>query len=193
MLRRAQQAYELGRWRASGRRGAAPHLLKQRLVHKLARRFETPVFIETGTYLGDMCLAMRRRFRSIYSIELDERLYQRAKAVFAREEHVTLLHGDSASTLPLVLSNVDVPCLFWLDGHYSSGVTARGSTDYPIIDELAHIGAHRVVGHVVVIGDARLFTGSDGTPSLGDVIDAARAAAPTHQVTIANDVIVLTP
>lgn len=193
ILRRMQQIYEVGRWMSSGRKGAAPHLVKQRLVRTLARQCGTPVFVETGTYLGDMCLAMRRRFRAIYSIELDRRLHQRAMALFAGDPHVTVLHGDSAATLPRILDDVDVPCLFWLDGHYSSGVTARGSVDYPIIAELGHIGAHPVDRHVVPIDDAGLFTGTDGTPSLSEVIAAARAAAPDHRIEVTHDVIIVAP
>ena len=183
----------MGRWIACGRRGAAPHLVKQRLIRKLARKFETPIFIETGTYLGDMCLAMRRRFRSIYSIELDERLYHRAENLFAGHDHVTLLQGDSAAMLPQVLAQVEDPCLFWLDGHYSGGVTARSSQDFPIIDELNHIGLHEVDAHVVLIDDVRTFTGTRGAPALGDVLEAGKAAFPRHELAITNDVIVFTP
>jgi hypothetical protein len=136
---------------------------------------------------------MRRRFREIYSIELDEALHRRAQLLLAGEPHVTLLRGDSASTLRTVLERIDSPAIFWLDGHYSGGVTARGSVDYPIIDELRHIGAHPIDDHVILVDDARLFTGTDGTPSLGAVIDAARAAAPGHEVTVDHDVIAVFP
>ena len=119
LLRRAQHTYEIARWIRSGKQGAAPHLIKQRLIRRMARRFDTPVLVETGTYLGDMCVAMRRRFKVIYSIELDEALHRRAELLLADESHVTLLRGDSASTLPAVLAQIDATALFWLDGHYS--------------------------------------------------------------------------
>ena len=193
ILRRAQQTYEIARWIRSGREGAAPHLVKQRLIRRMARKFDTRVLVETGTYLGDMCIAMRRGFAAIYSIELDQALHRRAELLLAGQPHVTLLRGDSAATLPAVLERIDSPALFWLDGHYSGGVTARGSVDYPVIDELCHIGTHRINDHVVLIDDARLFTGGGGTPSLGSVLDAARGALPGHVVEIRRDVIAVFP
>lgn len=40
------------------------------------------VFIETGTYLGDMVWAMKDVFKQIYSIKLSDDLYKKAVKKF---------------------------------------------------------------------------------------------------------------
>ena len=53
--------------------------------------------------------------------------------------HVTIFQGDSATVLPKLLATIQEPCLFWLDGHYSGGITALGKSITPILDELQTI------------------------------------------------------
>ncbi len=56
--------------------------------------------------------------------------------------------------------------MFWLDGHYSAGVTAIGECDTPVMDELRHIFQSEITGHVVIIDDARCFGNGSGYPSI---------------------------
>ena len=82
-------------------------------------------------------------------------------------KHITILHGDSGEVLEQVLARINKPCLFWLDGHYSGGVTAKGSLETPIQKELTHIFNHpQAHNHIILIDDARLFTGQDDYPAL---------------------------
>ena len=85
--------------------------------------------VETGTYYGDMIYAQLDNFSRIYSIELSERLYRKAKRRFKKNESVTLLHGDSSEVLHEIVPKFKEPVLFWLDGHYSGGITAQGKLD----------------------------------------------------------------
>jgi hypothetical protein len=69
--------------------------------------------------------------------------------------------------MPSVLETIHEPALFWLDGHYSGGDTARGDDDTPIRRELEHISKHPMRGrHLIVIDDLRCFDGQNGYPSL---------------------------
>jgi hypothetical protein len=168
-LRRVRQLVRAYRWERGGRVGSPPQLIKQRTVRREARRHSISCLVETGTYLGDMVAAQLRAFSRIYSIELDPRLAEAARARFASFPHVTILQGDSAKVLPLVLREIDQPCLFWLDGHYSEGITARGDRVTPIVQELEAVLAHPVRGHVLLIDDARLFDGTDDYPTQQEV------------------------
>jgi hypothetical protein len=62
------------RWTLRGKTAPPPHVIKQRAIKSYARRFGLSVFVETGTYLGDMVEAVRPHFKKIYSIELSEEL-----------------------------------------------------------------------------------------------------------------------
>jgi hypothetical protein len=154
-------------WIKGGRPIPPPDFVKQRTVKEFAGRFGLHMFVETGTFMGDMVYAVRSIFDEIHSIELGMELYQNAKERFAGQNHITILQGDSGRVLGEVLSRVKRPCLFWLDAHYSAGITAKGDSAAPISKELALISQHPLKrDHVILIDDARCFTGEGDYPSV---------------------------
>jgi hypothetical protein len=116
-----------------------------------------------------MVFAARKSFQRIYSIELGTDLYERATERFAAFPHITILQGDSSTMLRHVLERLDKPALFWLDAHYSEGITARGDVDTPIRQELEMIFAHGIKDHVLLIDDARCFTGEKYYPTISEL------------------------
>jgi len=138
-----------------------PHAYKIATVLNYARRFDIPTFIETGTYLGDMVEATRRHFDHVWSIELGDDLYDAASRRFRAWPTVTIVHGNSAIALAEILAGLSGPCLFWLDGHFSGGITARGLLDTPIIAELDSVLQRSGLDDVLLIDDARLFGQGD--------------------------------
>lgn len=113
------------------------------------------VFVETGTEHGGMIERLHDHFREIYSIELDENLYQKALGRFRGRGTIKLLQGDSAVEIKKVLAELRDPALFWLDAHGSGEITGENS---PILKEVEAIFSHSFKGkHVIVIDDARHF------------------------------------
>ena len=53
------------RWVAAGRPLPPPHLAKQFVVREYVARFQVPVFVETGTFLGDMVHAVKGLFEEV--------------------------------------------------------------------------------------------------------------------------------
>ena len=157
---------ELRSWEKVGRPVPPPQLYKQWVVKEYARLFSIKTLVETGTYLGDMVEATRKIFDKIYSIELDTDLYRKARRRFSRFGHITIVQGDSGKVLPEILEWVNSPCLFWLDAHYSEGITAKGDLETPIMQEMQSILNHRVKGHVILIDDARCFVGRNDYPKV---------------------------
>jgi hypothetical protein len=149
--------------------------------------------VETGTYYGEMVDAMTYAFRRIYSIELSDDLFQRAQDRFRGQAQVKLLHGDSAQVLPSVLNRLTEPALFWLDGHYSGGETARGVDDTPILSELGQILAAEETGHVIVIDDARCFGTDPAYPSLEALKEFVLARRPRCRYEVIGDSIRIAP
>ena len=179
---------ELAVWAARGRPGPPPHAVKEAIVKDYAARHRLDTFVETGTYLGDMVWAVRHTFREIHTVELDPLLYRRALRRFHRSSHVHVYQGDSAEVLGTIVAALQGPALFWLDGHYSGGITAKGAVDTPIKTELSHVFADRRP-HVVLIDDASDFTGTGDYPAIDELEDLVRSIRPGVTVTSSENVI----
>lgn len=190
--RRRNEA-DLEAWQKAGKPAPPPHLVKQRTLEELAREFGLKVLVETGTFYGDMVRAMENKFDRIFSIELSPELHQRAQRRFRKSRHVELVCGDSADELGKIVARLDVPALFWLDGHYSAGVTAKGTKNTPILEELDHIFASAVPGHVIVIDDARSFGPEPDYPTLDELEKYVRARWPDAGFIVEHDSIRITP
>lgn len=187
LLRRRRQRLELIEWERRGRTVPVPHLIKQQSIREIAEQRSLETFVETGTYYGDMVEAMRDHFSRLFSIELGEELYEKARKRFVGQKKIEIIHGDSGVELGKLLPRLDRPALFWLDGHYSAGVTARGETDTPIYEELTHILSSQQSGHVVVIDDARCFGVEPGYPTISELSSFIRARRPDAIIEIEND------
>jgi hypothetical protein len=183
-----ERAAQMAAWITAGRPAPAPPAVKQRIVADHQRLSGVDCLIETGTYRGDMVFAQRRRFRRIFTIELDDRLFERAVDRFRDHGNIVVLHGDSGQVLPTLLESVRWPCLFWLDGHFSGGITARGDLETPVILELAAILRHPIAEHVILIDDARCF-GQGDYPSIEALRDQVVAARPDWSLDVRDDVI----
>jgi hypothetical protein len=162
---------------------------KRRTIRRYASRFCTPVLVETGTYRGTTVHAMRRRFAQIYSIELSEELYERARERFAGDAHVHILHGDSGELLPVLARRIEEPCLFWLDGHFSDWGTARGVRDSPLERELEAVLERTQDRDVVLVDDARLLTGEHGYPTLDEVRRLVAERRADRVVAVRDDIV----
>jgi hypothetical protein len=192
-LTRLRQRRELAQWKRDGCVGAAPHLVKQKMLRDYGHTFGLNVLVETGTYLGDMVYAMMPYFSQIYSIELSQEFHERAQRRFRRCPKIKLLQGDSRQAIAAVLQMVNEPILFWLDGHYSGGVTARGVTDTPILEELGHIFEGRRLRDVILVDDARLFGVDPAYPTLDELASFVGQRAPQVQIEVRDDCIRITP
>lgn len=185
--RRAERAAR--RWRREGSQGTPPHLIKRQAVLKYAERFDCELLVETGTFMGDMVEAMRPHFERVYTVELSDELYRLAVARFRDCENVELIHGDSGKELPKLLPKLQGRTLFWLDGHFSAGATAKGEKETPISEELDSLLPRLATGDVLLIDDARLFGVDPDYPSLDTVRSWIVARAPQATMTIEDDII----
>jgi hypothetical protein len=147
---------------------------KRSVIDHYRKTYNIKVLIENGTFFGDTVDFFKNDFDEIYSIELAEDLAKQATDRFAGKSHIKIIHGDSAEVLKSLVPRINKPILFWLDGHYSSEFfvgekfirTARGKSDTPILEELDAVLSD-TREHVILIDDARLFTGLNDYPSLG--------------------------
>jgi hypothetical protein len=179
----------LGRWERK-QSGPFPHLLKQQIMRRYAVASGARVFIETGTYYGFMLQACLSYFDRLFSIELEPHFYRRAQRIFKRCSNVTLLHGDSAELLPELLATIRCPCLFWLDAHYSGGLTGKADIETPISRELETILGH-TYQHTVLIDDANCFDGTHNYPEITWIEKIARNSG--YSISSSDNIIRLSP
>jgi hypothetical protein len=176
-------------WTRAGRPIPAPPVVKQRVVKRALRAHSLDTVIETGTFTGEMVAALIGYARRIVSIELDDALYGAAVKRFAHEPGVELLHGDSGRLLAPVVKALSGPAVFWLDGHFTGPGSARTDVASPIVREIETILAHPTPGHVVLIDDAREFTGQDGYPTISALRDMVWRVQPGADFAVEDDII----
>ncbi|URM31143.1 hypothetical protein LLY41_11905 [Cytobacillus firmus] len=172
-----------------------PYSKRVEAVKEYGRIFNKNILVETGTFHGDMIVAVENCFDKIISIELDLKLYEEAKQKFFHEPNVEILHGDSGKILTDVLNDIHEPCLFWLDGHYipNTNYTARGELDTPIMQELEQIFNHYCKEHVILIDDARCFIGPNpvlnGYPTIKELKEFVYKKNPELTFEVLDDII----
>jgi len=185
--------YQLFLWQIGGKKPPYPQLLKAKTLLQTAKKYHLKVFIETGTYLGYTVQMTRSRFDKVYTIELDKELAKRAKRIFAHNKRVTVIQGDSGKELKKILHKTKKPALFWLDAHYSGGVTSKGGKETPIVEELKVIAKHKIKSHVILVDDARHFTGGAGYPNLAELKTFVRKNFANKRFLVKNDIIEIFP
>jgi hypothetical protein len=182
---------KLAKWEQQGKPVPPPEALKRQIVHFYQKEFNAKILVETGTYYGDMIWSQRKVFDTLYSIELSETLHKKAIKRFKKEPNIYLFHGDSGNVLPEILKKLDQPAIFWLDGHYSGGETARGEKDCPIIAELTHIFSSKF-NHILLIDDARCFVNEGDLidyPTIDYLKEFILSKKPQSTIEVENDII----
>jgi hypothetical protein len=168
------------------------HIIKQNNIHKYRELFNVAILVETGTYLGDMVEAQKSYFKQVFSIELGLDLYQKAVERFKADKNVKILQGDSGNVLKDLVPKINEPVLFWLDGHYSAGATAKSDKNTPILAEMEVI-LNQPLGHVILIDDARLFGVDEDYPSIPELCQFILSIKPDRKIIVADDIISVTP
>ena len=162
-----QQKKEFATWQKG--QFPIPRMQKQKIIKELGERFQMNCMVETGTYLGEMIFAQLDNFQKIYSIEIDQELFKRAQRIFSSKTQVEVMLGNSGEVLPMILDKLEGPALFWLDGHFSGGVTSSADIPSPILQELKHIFSCNIKGSVILIDDANIFNGTNNCPSIDEI------------------------
>jgi hypothetical protein len=183
-----QQRRAAQRWELAGRPVPPPEIVKQRIIREYGRRFGLDTLVETGTFIGDTPYELRNDFRRIITIELDPRLARNARKRLRRWPHIQVVEGDSERWLRGLAPSLTEPVLFWLDAHWSGGVTAIGAQASPALSELTTIMDRSMHRDVLLVDDARLF-GTDGYPTLDDVEVLIHRYSPDWRFFIVDDIV----
>ncbi|BDC34783.1 hypothetical protein Noda2021_07410 [Candidatus Dependentiae bacterium Noda2021] len=175
------------------------NILESAFLTTLKDLFGLTTFVETGTYNGDTTACAAPIFKQVHTIELSSHFHARACERFAQQTNVAVHLGDSQYVLPQLLPELaDHKMLFWLDGHYSAGTTAKGETNTPILQELDAIHAAGITDAVIMIDDIRFFqvpaqdashTPVGDYPNLITTIDHLKKINPNYVVVLLGDIL----
>lgn len=114
------------------------------------KKYLNPVFIETGSGLGDgIQAAIEAEFNEIWSVDSSYESFNHCANRFKWVDMVFMIHNDSISGLKEILLSGAVQCTFWLDAH--------NENDYPVLAEIEQIAKHSIKTHTILIDDLRMF------------------------------------
>lgn len=115
-----------------------------------------PTFIETGTFEGSTIFGLESYFDQLHTVEISEKYYNDAKNKYNGNK-INFILGDSSVVFGSLLPNITDKCIFFLDGHWSSGDTGKGEKEVPLIEEITHINDLFINSAIIIIDDFRLF------------------------------------
>lgn len=169
------------------------HKIKEKAIIEFCGKYQYKIFIETGTYLGEMVYALRNQFDSLYTIELSNYLFRTSKKRLSDFKNINFLLGDSGIELVKIVNHINEPAIFWLDGHYSGGITEKGKSETPILKELQTI-CESPYQNIILIDDARCFGNSEfpDYPSIKELKDYVLKLKSISNFEIKDDIIRIT-
>lgn len=183
---------EIYSWSRRKKTPPTPQLIKHKIIRDLATKYSLKILVETGTYLGVMINANKNYFERIFTIELGKRLYLRARRKFTNFKHIEVKLGDSAKILPHILKKIKGSAIFWLDAHYSGGITAKGETDTPVVSELKMILDKKLPSYVILIDDALEFNGKNDYPHIKEIMTLVKRNY-NCSISVKNNIIHILP
>lgn len=168
----------------------APPGVKQATIRRNAVHGGT--FVETGTFFGDTSAFARGFSKRVITIEPADELYRAAVRRFSGSATpVEVINAPSEEALPALVPHLQGDVTFWLDGHYSGGVTYEGADHTPLLRELDCLGPHvsRLDRLSILIDDVRECGLNPTYPPLAKLLQWAGDHAMTWH--IEHDILVL--
>ena len=135
------------------------------LTEKILRTFVNPVFVETGTYIGESSdLAISVGFKEVHTIDIDPASRMICLEKWAGMENMHAYTGSSDVILPRILGCISGRITFWLDAHPWDATLDFGKA--PLLGELKAIRVYcdMAVSEMyptVLIDDIRVFSKDD--------------------------------
>ena len=185
---------ELTDWTMNGCPLPPPHPVKVLTLAHLVDVSGAKRFVETGTLAGSTSgMIAQIPGMHVDTIEITQHYYDKAMDALGDQKNVVQHLGDSADVLPRILKSLDEPAVFWLDAHFSGGLTGRSSKQTAIEDELLAIFAASPQKHIIVIDDVRCFNGRNDYPPMAFLIKDLQRRNPTYSTIVRYDMMIHAP
>ena len=168
---------ELFLWYKKGRCSSpSPHFVKQSVL--LRHAIDNATWVETGTYKGSTTQILSERFPMVHTIEPSRKCLQIARQNLKAFQNIIFYNGTSEECLESICKSLTGDICFWLDGHYSAGITFKGDKYTPIVYELETISKYKskLNNLVILIDDIRCsHLDMENYPSLDFYVDWAKS------------------
>ena len=154
----------------------SPHFVKQSVL--LRHAVDNATWIETGTYLGSTTAILSERFPIVHTIEPSNECLQIARQNLKAFKNIIFHNRTSEECLESICKSLTGDICFWLDGHYSAGITFQGDKETPIIYELETISKYisQFNNVVILIDDIRCsHIDKENYPSIDFYVDWAKS------------------
>jgi hypothetical protein len=117
-------------------------------------------FVESGTYLAESTIMASKCFENVYTIEIEEDLYNKSKQKAADKDitNIKFYLGDSTKLLKEIVPKVVDGACFFIDAHLSGEDSNwNGKQRVPLYQELQIILSHKMKPSIFIFDDVRLF------------------------------------
>lgn len=167
-----QQLYKEGKNIINGILNQPKYINKSLLAAMIGIKSKKKIFIETGTYIGQSTYSIQNLFSRLYTCEASKDLYRAAKNLFllTKSNNIKIYLNDSRNFLKSLNKTIAKNSVFFLDAHYSTGITSKEYGKCPLIDELQII-IRKTSNAVVVVDDIRTMNGKNGYPNLNEILN----------------------
>ena len=153
----------------------SPPYIKRQIIKKYSPK--NSIFIESGTYLGEMILNLNKYFVYCYSLEPSKKYYDSSLKNLKNIKNKFIINDSSENalekTLEKTLEQNNKNFVFYLDGHFMEKDSFKGSKETPIEIELKIIEKYVNNFHkfTIIVDDFRLFGERKDYPSKNFLVD----------------------
>lgn len=131
---------------------------------KLREKFNLNAVVETGTCLGSTTKWFAENFYQVYTIEVNAEFRNFAVKVFAEQNNIISILGDSSKDLPSVVKGLNDDTIFFLDAHWGNHCPLQQELD-AIAEAIPPIKPVIAIHDFVVPGHPELgFDSINGQP-----------------------------
>ncbi|WP_254173819.1 FkbM family methyltransferase [Planktothrix pseudagardhii] len=167
----------------------------QNIMALLQKEYQIKTFIETGTFQGTTAVWASEIFNNVFTIELSQHLYESTVRNYGHIANINFCYGHTKEHLKSIVPQLNGSSLFWLDAHWSEGITAGQEDPCPLLEELKII-KNSQWEHFIFIDDARLFLsppphphGIDRWPAIHTIVQELLSLQSPYIVVIEDAII----
>tara|TARA_Y100000401_G_scaffold79227_1_gene64759 strand:- start:606 stop:1175 length:570 start_codon:yes stop_codon:yes gene_type:complete len=152
---------------------------------------EFKIFVETGTAYGQTLVEVQPYFEKIFTVEISKKLWEFLNPQISHVDNIEHVNGDSLVEIPKFLKKLTDKdkVFFWLDAHWSQGLSDKNHLDVPLIEECVIIDQeYKSDTAIVVIDDVRMFETNINEDWSYVTIDAVKSSFKNFDILISEEV-----